>query len=217
VRFCTEHNCYTRTISCYELSKYTPGLSPNVVHKALRDLVKLGLLSKIERTDRRASSRSASRYQANLYWKPERSGSAPSNPSGNHVPEIRNTCKSSLSPLRDSDRDDLWSSRGLGLTAGRVYAALADEPATVREISERAGVTDGQARRAVAKLADHALAGTMPGRPARYFKVETPLSAVADMLGCSGYVEWAITRTEAMQRANRVGYPSAYFRGLTTA
>jgi hypothetical protein len=217
VRFCWEHNCYTRTISCYELSKHTAGLSPNVVHKALRDLVKLGLLSKIERTDRRASGRSTSRYQANLHWKPERFHRAPSNPSGNHVPEIRNTAKGSLSPLRNSDGDDLWSSRGLGLTAGRVYAALADEPATVREISERAGVSDGQARRAVAKLADHALAGTLPGRPARYFKVETPLSAVTDMLGCSGYVEWAITRTEEMQRANRIGYPSAYRKVSTTA
>jgi hypothetical protein len=53
--------------------------------------------------------------------------------------------------------------------------------------------------------------------PARYFKVETPLSAVADMLGCSGYVEWAITRTEAWQQANRIGYPSAYRRLPTTA
>jgi hypothetical protein len=32
------------------------------------------------------------------------------------------------------------------------------------------------------------------------------------MLGCSGYVEWAITRTEEMQHANRIGYPS----GLST-
>lgn len=111
----------------------------------------------------------------------------------------------------------MWSSRGLGLTAGRVYAVLADEPATVREISERAGVTDGQARRAVAKLADHALAGIIPGRPARYFKVETPLYAVADMLGCTGYVEHVIRRTEAWQEANRIGFPSAYSRRLTTA
>jgi hypothetical protein len=225
VMFCWERNCYTRTISCYELSKHTAGLSPNVVHRALRDLVKLGLLSKIERTDRRASSRSASRYQANLYWKPERSGSAPRQTSGSAlgernpkcVPEVRNTCKSSLSPLRNSDGDDLWSSRGLGLTAGRVYEVLADEPATVREISERAGVSDGQARRAIAKLADHALAGTIPGRPAKYFKVETPLYAVADLLGCTGYIEHAVGQTEARQEANRVGYPSAYRKVSATA
>jgi hypothetical protein len=102
------------------------------------------------------------------------------------------------------------------LTAGRVYEVLADEPATVREISERAGVSDGQARRAVAKLADHALAGTIPGKPARYFKVETPLPAVTDMLGCTGYVEYVIGRTEARQQANRIGYPSAYRQRSTT-
>jgi hypothetical protein len=222
VGFCIEHNCYTRTISCYELSKYTPGLSPNVVNKALRDLIGLGLLMRVERRDRRTSSRSTSRYQVNLYWRPETpkglqrsTSSAPRTPSGYSVPEIRNTCKSSLSPLRDEDGYDVWSSRGLGLTAGRVYAVLADEPATVREISERAGVSDGQARRAVAKLADHALAGTLPGRPARYFKVETPLPAVEDLIGCSGYVEFVISRTEAWQEANRIGYSSAYQRSAT--
>lgn len=45
----------------------------------------------------------------------------------------------------------------------RVYTAVADEPATVRDISERAGVSDGQTRRAVAKLADNCLAGLIPG------------------------------------------------------
>ncbi len=224
VGFCIEHNCYTRTISCYELSKYTPGLSPNVVNKALRDLVGLGLLKRVERSDRRTANRSTSRYQVNLYWYPEtpkglhRSTSgAPRTPSGYSVSEIRNTCKSSLSPLRNSDGDDLWSSCGLGLTAGRVYEVLADEPATVREISERAGVSDGQARRAVSKLADNCLAGVIPGRPARYFTVETPLSAVEDVIGCSGYVESVIRRTEARQEANRIGYPSAYSRMSTTA
>lgn len=72
------------------------------------------------------------------------------------------------------------------------------------------GVTDGQARRAVAKLADNCLAGVIPGKPARYFKVETPLQAVADMLDCTGYVDHVISRTEARQAANRIGYPSAY-------
>jgi hypothetical protein len=91
-----------------------------------------------------------------------------------------------------------------------VYEVLADEQATVREISQRAGVSDQQTRRALARLADHALAGTIPGRPARYFKVETPLYAVADMLGCTGYVEHVINRTEAWQEANRIGYPFAY-------
>jgi hypothetical protein len=215
VRFCWEHNCFTRTISSYELSKHTAGLSPATVGRALLDLVNLGLLSKIERTDRRASKRSTCRYQVNLRWTDPKSVHKPAK--GNHVTEARNTWKYSLPHLRDNaGQEDLWSSRGLGLTAGRVYEVLADEPATVREISERAGVTDGQARRAAVKLADHALAGTLPGRPARYFKVETPLSAVADMLGCFGYVDWVISRTQARQAANRIGYPSSYSKGPTT-
>jgi hypothetical protein len=216
VRFCWEHNCFTRTISSYELSKRTAGLSPATVGRALLDLINLGLLFKIERTDRRASKRSTCRYQVNLRWTDPKSVLKP--PKGNHVTEARNTCKYSLPHLRDNaGQDDLWSSRGLGLTAGRVYVVLADEPATVREISKRAGVSDGQARRAVAKLADHCLAGTIPGRPARYFKVETPLYAIADMLGCAGYVDHVIDQTEARQQANRIGYPSAYSRRSTTA
>lgn len=53
----------------------------------------------------------------------------------------------------------------------------------------------------------------IPGKPARYFKVETPLQAVADMLDCTGYVDHVISKTEARHDANRIGYPSAYFRG----
>lgn len=210
VGFCRERNCFTRTISCYELSKYTNGLSPNTVNKALRDLVQLGLLSKVERNDRRASSRSTNRFQVNLNWKAPRScGSVPS-PKGNSVKETRSTSNSSLSPLRESATGDLWSRRGLGLTAGRVYEVLADEAATVADISVRAGVTDQQARRALSKLADHCLAGVITGRPIRYFKVETPLSVVAELLGCTGYVDWVISRTQARQRDNRVAFPSAY-------
>jgi hypothetical protein len=49
----------------------------------------------------------------------------------------------------------------------------------------------------------------------RYFKVETPLTAVADLVGCSGYVEFVIRRTEAWQEANRIGYPFAYRTSTT--
>jgi hypothetical protein len=38
--------------------------------------------------------------------------------------------------------------------------------------------------------------------------VETPLYAVTNMLGCIGYVEHVINRTEAWQEANRIGYAS---------
>jgi hypothetical protein len=50
-----------------------------------------------------------------------------------------------------------------------------------------------------------------------YFKVETPLHAVADMLDCTGYVDHVISKTEARQDANRIGHPSAYSRRSTTA
>jgi hypothetical protein len=53
--------------------------------------------------------------------------------------------------------------------------------------------------------------------PARYFKVETPLPAVEEMLGCSGYVDHVIAQTEARQQANRIGYPSAYWQVSATA
>lgn len=210
VRFCRDRNCFTRTISCYELSKHTSGLSPNVVYKGLRDLVLLGLLTKVDRTDRRVSSRSTSRYRINLDWKAPRSGGSVPSPGGYCGTDIRSTSNSSLSPERNSATGDLWSSRGLGLTAGRVYEALTDEPASINELSKRAGLTYYQTRRALVKLADHCLAGLLPGRPVRYFKVETPLGVVADMLGCTGYVDHVIGQTEARQHANRVGYPSSY-------
>jgi hypothetical protein len=41
--------------------------------------------------------------------------------------------------------------------------------------------------------------------------------AVAGMLGCTGYVDHVISKTEARQDANRIGYPSAYSRWFTTA
>lgn len=225
IGFCIEHNCFTRTISSYELSKHTAGMSHHSVHRALVDLVNLGLLTKVERTDRRPSTRSTSRYQVNLRWKPERSGSALlgrdrstpvplSIPGGNSGTEIRSTGKLSLSQIRRNR--DLWSSRGLGPTAGRVWEVLADKPATVRELSARAGLSDQATRRAVAKLADHCLAGTLPGRPAKYFLVETPLSAVEDALGCTGYVEHVIAKTTRRQAANRAGYPSNYTQKATT-
>jgi hypothetical protein len=42
------------------------------------------------------------------------------------------------------------------------------------------------------------------------FKVETPLSAVEDLIGCTGYVDRARAKIEARQEANRKGYPWAY-------
>ncbi len=208
--FCRDHNCFTRTISCYELSKHTAGISPSTVNKALADLVNLGLLSRVERTDKRTSNRSTSRYKLNLRWNTEAcSLLRPSGLSQKSVSDTRSTDKDSLSRLR-SNTGDLWSSRGLGQTAGRVYEALADVPATVAELSDRAGLSQQQTRRAAGRLFDHSLAGEMPGKPVRYFKTETPLGLVEDQLGCAGYVEYVISRTEQRQAVNRLGYPGSY-------
>ena len=212
--FCAENNCFTRTISSYELSKWTAGFSQKTVHRALVDLVKLGILVKVDRTDRRASSRTTNRYQLNLWWKPKvaqatcrHGGTAVAVP--RVIGDLKNTGKNSLSQLWLSRRD-LWSSRGLGQTAHRVYEVLSDTPLTVREIGERSGLSSGAARNAAKKLADNCLAGTAPGRPIRFFKVDTPLAAVEDALSVSGYIDFVIARTEQLQLANRVGYPGNY-------
>lgn len=202
VAFCRERNCFTRTISTYELAKYTAGMAPRTVGRALADLVDCGLLARVHRTDTRVSGRSTGRYEINLRWRPE--GLSP-----NPVSDSMSTGKASLRQLWDSARD-IWSSRGLGQSAGRVYAVLADEPATVKQLSDTTGLGDQATRDAAAKLAEHCLAGTIPGRPVRYFKVETPLHAIEQAIGCSGYVETAIEKLTARQEINRRAYPSTY-------
>lgn len=209
VEFCWERNCFTRTISSYELAKHTAGMSPKTVQRGLADLVEMKLLTKVDRTDRRTNKRSTTRYQINLYWKPERLRGAPGSAHANHTSDSRSTSKYSLSHVRDSTRD-IWSSKGLGQTAGRVYAVLADEPATVTELTALAGLSDSSTRHALAKLADHCLAGIKPERPMRYFKVETPLDLIEDSIGCTGYVERAYEKVALRQEANKQGYPSNY-------
>jgi hypothetical protein len=205
VGFCLEHNCFTRTISSYELSKHTAGMSPTTVYNAMLNLVELGLLGRIERTDNRRSSRSTGRYEVNLKW----SGVPAASVSPSYTTESMSTSKYSLLTLCNNTRD-LWSSRGLGQTAGRVYNVLADEPATLKQLSEKAGMSYQSTRHAAAKLADNALAGVMPGRPVRYFKVETPLGVIEDLLGCTGYVDHQIAKTVRRQEVNRTAYPRTY-------
>lgn len=211
VEFCAEHNCYTRTMSSYELSKWTAGFGQKTVHRGLVDLVELGLLARVDRTDKRTSSRSTNRYELNLWWKPKGAGA----PYPKAVSDLKNTGKNSLSQLAHSRRD-LWSFRGLGQTAHRVFQVLSDAPLTVREISDRAGLSVDAARDAAKKLADHCLAGVIPGRPMRFFKVDTPLEAVEESLDVSGYIEFAKARTEERQLANRVGYPANYYNPRNT-
>jgi DNA-binding transcriptional ArsR family regulator len=206
VGFCSEHNCFTRTLSAGELSKYTAGMSPEVVRRGLHDLVRLGLLSRIDRTDKRTSKYSARRYEINLDWKPLE-GASPV--SANYTAVVRSTSRSTLPTLCNNTRD-LWSSRGLGQTASRVYDALTDDAATIRDLSDSAGLSYQQTRHALAKLTDNGLAGEIPGRPVQYFKAEADLEAIEDMLGVNGHVNRVVETTIIRQEANLAAYPQNY-------
>jgi hypothetical protein len=212
ISFCAERNCFTRTISSYELSKYTPGISPVTVGRALIALVKIGLLTKVDRTDRRTSARSTRRYQINLYWKPKKHRGGASKPESirSSVGEARSTRKYTLIHLQKNTVQDVFSHRGLGLTTGRVWAVLGDEAMSVKDIAAAAGVSTGQAYTACRKLADNCLAGVKPGIPVLYFRVDTPLEVVAEMLGCDGYIDRRIAATELRQEANRAAFPFTY-------
>lgn len=137
VGFCRDGNCFTRTMSQYELAKHTPGIHPNTVGKGLKALVSLGLLTEEQRTDRRSSSRSTGRYRINLYWNSTArlQGSQSYNPNG--ITASRSTSKYSLTHLchidgelseRDLSTHDLWTYQGLGQSAQRVWSALPNHP-----------------------------------------------------------------------------------------
>lgn len=215
VTFCIEHNCFTRTLSTYELAKYTSAMSPQTVGRALRALSETGLLDVVDRTDRRTSTRSTNRYRINLHWKPPTAIQAER---GVVTTGSMNTGKNSL--LHDDTPPlDIWSRRGLGPGAQRVHEALPTEPTTVRQVSEITGQSVASVKRYLRILADHALAGfkpAAPGAPTLWFRVETPLDAVADALGIYGHVEVRRWELEQRQAANRAAYPSAYRRQLST-
>ena len=84
VDFCIENNCFTRTISSYELAKYTAGMSQKSVHRALMALLDRGLLQDEQRADKRTTARSTRRYRLNLRW-------------GVSTRDLRNTVRDSLS------------------------------------------------------------------------------------------------------------------------
>lgn len=64
VGFCIEHNCFTRTLSSYKLAKWTAGMSQMLVSRALLVLAdKHQLITEVDRTDKRTSTRSAKRYR----------------------------------------------------------------------------------------------------------------------------------------------------------
>lgn len=136
VGFCRDHNCFTRTISRYELAKYTPGYTPKTVGKGLADLVQLGLLSLEHRSDRRSSSRSTNRYRVNLYWNGGSLGASQLRES-NGIKVSMSTGKHSLTllcqtadkvRLTDLAVHDIWSRQGLGQTALLVWSLLLEHP-----------------------------------------------------------------------------------------
>ncbi|WP_163722903.1 hypothetical protein [Mycolicibacterium psychrotolerans] len=212
VEFCVEHNCFTRTLSSYELAKWTAGISQKSVSRALSALTDLGLIRELDRTDRRTSPRSAKRYRLNLQWAAH---TRPTNPDkGGTNTDLRSTGIASLSHELHPPHD-VWSRKGLGPSAQRVYEVLSDEHVTARSISEKTGMNVRSVTRYLKILADHALAGTVPPPPGgapRYFVVETPLDAVADALGIYGHVEIRRWEIEQRQRANREAFPGAYRR-----
>jgi hypothetical protein len=85
VDFCIEHNCFTRTLSTYELAKWTAGLSPSSVSRALAALADDGFLTEVLRTDKRTTKR----YHVNLRW-------AAGGRKGVSTTDAKNTAKDSL-------------------------------------------------------------------------------------------------------------------------
>ncbi|WP_328358596.1 DUF4170 domain-containing protein [Mycobacterium sp. NBC_00419] len=169
VGYCRDRNCFTRTLSRYELAKHTPGLSPDVVGKGLTALVQLGLLDKEDRTDRRPSSRSTSRYRINLYW---HAGSPGDSHLGqpNGINKSRSTSKYSLTSfcqladnvsVIDLSVHDLWSRNGLGQSARQVWSALPEYPGcAVFAVDDPASVFEDDAVDRIGKYADELAAET---------------------------------------------------------
>jgi len=208
VTFCIEHNCFTRTISSYELAKWTAGISQQSVSRALTALADRGLIRELERTDRRTTAWSAKRYRVNLQW------AAAGRQAGVSNTELRSTGKASLTHEL-TPPSDLWSRRGLGPGAQRVYETLSDEPVTARSIADRTGMKTPGVKRYLGILSEHGLAGYKTGAPGEatlHFRVDTPLDAVADSMGIYGHVEIKRWELERRQHDNRAAYPGAYKR-----
>lgn len=243
VGFCREHNCFTRTLSRYELAKLTPAISPNTVGKALDALIELGLLMKVDRTDRRSSGRSTGRYKINLFWRAvgNLEASLLRNPHGKS--DSMSTGKYSLTRFcqmadtvyeLDVTGHDIWTYRGLGQSALRVWELLPehpgasafglDDPARIYEDDSIEDVgkssadlvgESGLSRRTVdavlRNLFDHCMVVQLSGKPRRWVQAAyPPVEPIADLLGCAGYIDQAVDKIERRQEANRQAYPSSY-------
>ena len=162
VGYCRERNCFTRTLSRYELAKHTPGFSPDVVGKGLAALVQLGLLIEEPRTDRRPSSRSTRRYRINLHWN-GRSLRDSHLEKSSGITKSRSTSKYSLTCLchiggeiqdLDLSTHDLWTYQGLGQSAQQVWAMLPNHPGSeAMSLDDPASVYDDDSITVVGKSA----------------------------------------------------------------
>lgn len=212
--FCIEHNGYTKTVSTYEIAKYTPAISQKSVDRALRELVDLGLLIRVDEHLRGGGSRRTRRYRVFLSWgmgspvglpREQQACACGSVPSRRELfrADLMNMCKCSLSH-DGTHHPDVWSRGGLGLRCQQVYEALTDTPVSVKALSERLGVSRSCVSKSLTRLFDVGLAGFKPeARSKLWFRVSTPLDAVAELLGVSGVADRHRQKIELMQSDQR--------------
>lgn len=212
--FCIEQNGYTKTVSTYEIAKYTPAVSQKSVDRALRELVDLGLIIPMDDHLRNAKSRRTRRYRVFLNWG---IGTTPA-----VVPQEQQACACASVPRRELFGADLmssckcslshdgtlphevWSRGGLGLRCQQVYEALTDTPATVKALASAIGASRSCVSKALNRLFDAGLAGFKPeGRSRLWFRVSAPLDAVADLLGVSGVADRHRQKIELQQADQR--------------
>lgn len=200
IGFCWEHNCFTRTISTYELATYTNGIGPKPVGKALTALTEeYGKpLREVERRDNPSGRRPARRYRLNLEWTPP---GGPTNIVRQRPNEIRKNTLGPTRPIFGEDvHEDVWTRGGLGETSRRVYDFLDSAPDgwfTFQELAEHTGMSKDMAKRATVKLFDYGLAARRSrnrnsrGKPPFEYQraVDIDMEKLADYLGVSGVVE----------------------------
>jgi len=206
IDFCQENNCFTRTLSSYELAKWTPGFSPRTVDRGLQALEVRGLLTVVPRTDTTPGKRTTVQRQLNLDWRdlssfiPERS-----------LDDVSDAI-STVGRLIASDTSttelvahDLWSNKGLGQSPGRVYQVLGPEFVTLKTVAAQARMTESATRRALGKLYEHGLVMRRGRRPVEYRRNEdmTP-DLIADALGVTGAIKANVEKIIARQEANEL-------------
>jgi DNA-binding transcriptional ArsR family regulator len=218
--FCWEHNCFTRTLSTYELAAHTDGLSPGTVSRALASLVTNHgrPLTVVPRKDRRPSRRSAQQYRLRLDWHPS-GGAQGISGTGRAISSRQN-----LLP-HDDGYSDLWSPAGLGETARRLWDVVDHHGPegpwlSLAELAKVSGMTGDMARRAMDKLFEYGLVARRPrgkyddrpsGRckPAAEYRRgwDVDYEILAYVLGVQGAVQQRTDAIRYRQEANRASLP----------